>query len=94
MAFGSVPIEIPANDPYLSKYNIGCLDFVRSQPIFRNDCKFSAAEFVRIFYIIFNGNDTVLLLRVIPVHIGWIALTYMEVYQTPLHIYGNFKTEN
>lgn len=47
LAFGTVPIEVPANDPYLSKYNIGCLDFVRSQPIYRNDCKFGAAEFVR-----------------------------------------------
>lgn len=51
MAFGTVPIEVPANDPYLSRYNIGCLDFVRSQPIFRNDCKFSGAEFVRLFYV-------------------------------------------
>lgn len=53
MAFGSVPIEIPANDPYLSKYNIGCLDFVRSNPSYRNDCKFSSGEFVRQFYICF-----------------------------------------
>lgn len=51
MAFGTVPIEIPENDSYLSKYNIKCLDFVRSQPIARNDCKWSAAEFVRLLSV-------------------------------------------
>lgn len=51
LAFGTVPIDIPANDPYLAKYGVRCLDFVRTQPQYRNDCKFSGAEFVRLFLL-------------------------------------------
>ena len=39
-----LPIEIPANDPFYSKFNRRCMSFVRSAPAPRSDCKLGHAE--------------------------------------------------
>lgn len=44
--YGCNPIEVPANDPYFSQFEMGCINFIRTQPIFPNDCKLGSAEMV------------------------------------------------
>lgn len=47
--YGCMPIEVPYNDPVLAKYDMGCMHYIRTEPIFSNDCKLGPAEQVRIF---------------------------------------------
>lgn len=39
---GCLPISVPHNDPFYSKYNVTCLNFVRTYPILPSCCKFGA----------------------------------------------------
>lgn len=51
--YGCNPIEIPKNDPYFSKFDMGCISYIRSQPIFPNDCKLGPAEIVCLKIILY-----------------------------------------
>lgn len=51
--YGCMPIEVPYNDPVLAKFDMGCMHFIRTQPIFSNDCKFGPAEKVCILHIVY-----------------------------------------
>lgn len=42
--FGCMPTEVPKDDPFYKKFGIGCLSYIRTQPIFDNDCRMGAAE--------------------------------------------------
>ena len=44
--FGCMPVEVPKDDRYLSRFNIGCLNFVRTQTGLPNDCNLKPAELV------------------------------------------------
>lgn len=39
-------MEVPADDPFYARFGGGCLDYIRSQPVFGNDCSLGAAQIV------------------------------------------------
>ncbi|KAH1025178.1 hypothetical protein HUJ05_009955 [Dendroctonus ponderosae] len=39
-----LPIEVPRNDPFLSRFNIGCMEFIRSAPSTRIECELGWRE--------------------------------------------------
>lgn len=43
------PISIPSNDPFYSKYNMTCMEFVRSMVTVPNKCQLNHAEQVNIW---------------------------------------------
>lgn len=49
--FGCYPIEVPKDDPFYSQFNMTCIDYIRSQPVFPNDCSIGPAEIVGPFFM-------------------------------------------
>lgn len=39
-----MPIEVPRTDPFLSRFGIGCMEFIRSAPSTRIDCELGWRE--------------------------------------------------
>lgn len=54
---GCYPIKVPVNDTLYKTYGIGCMDYIRSQPLFANDGSIGTTQMVclteigRIFYV-------------------------------------------
>lgn len=44
-----MPISVPNNDPFYSKYRQRCMNYVRSLMAMRPDCHFGPAEQVSVF---------------------------------------------
>lgn len=40
------PINVPIDDPFYRRYNLTCLNFVRTYPIIPASCKFGASQLV------------------------------------------------
>ena len=38
------PIHIPPDDPFFSQFNITCMEFTRSVPVLRHNCRFGVRE--------------------------------------------------
>lgn len=47
-----LPIEIPEDDPFYSKFSQHCMSFVRSIPAPRSDCRLGHGEQVKLIGII------------------------------------------
>lgn len=44
--YGCQAMEVPRDDPFYSQFGGGCLDYIRSQPVFGNDCQMGPAQIV------------------------------------------------
>lgn len=51
------PIVLPANDPFYSKYNATCLNYVRSSTTVPTSCKMGSAEFVNEFVLLLGDTS-------------------------------------
>lgn len=49
--YGCEPISIPKDDPFFSKFDMECMTFIRSQPVFPNDCSLGPAQMVPIQFL-------------------------------------------
>lgn len=55
------PIEIPADDPFFSRFGRRCMNFVRSMPTQNENCTFGNAEQVTL-------RNLVVLKYTLPIH--------------------------
>lgn len=46
--YGCLAMEVPKDDPFYAQFGGGCLDYIRSQPVFNNECQLGPAEIVCI----------------------------------------------
>lgn len=55
--FACLPIVIPNNDPFYSRFNQRCMNFVRSQVVPNRDCKFGyAKQLIKVTHFI-DGSE-------------------------------------
>lgn len=41
---GCLPAAVPADDPFLAQFGIGCIDYIRTRVVFNNNCTVGPAE--------------------------------------------------
>ena len=51
-----LPIDIPSDDPFYSKFGQKCMNFVRTTPAPRLDCLLGYTEQVQIIYYLMHHN--------------------------------------